>query len=95
MLCQCKAQNLSTASAKSAVQSVLATYACTLVRQALHDCTNVENGVLSNRQQTQNVVNGFVDQGEFEALKTLSGWEAAHCDEYPFYAKIKVSVQTV
>ena len=41
MLRQCKAQNLSTASAKRAVQSVLATYACTLVRQALHDCTNV------------------------------------------------------
>ena len=41
VLRQCKAQNLSTASAKSAVQSVLATYACTLVRQALHDCTNV------------------------------------------------------
>ena len=34
---------------------------------------------------------GFVDQGEFEAVKTLSGWEAARCDEHPFRAKIKVS----
>ena len=54
--------------------------------------TKLENGVLSNGQQPQSVVNGFVDQGEFEAMKTLSGWEAAHCDEHPFCAKIKVSV---
>ena len=27
---------------------------------------------------------------EFEAMKTLSGWEAARCDEHPFRAKIKV-----
>ena len=53
--------------------------------------TKFENGVLSNGQQPQCVVNGFVDQGEFEAMKTLSGWEAAHCDEHPFRAKIKVS----
>ena len=32
-----------------------------------------------------------VDQGEFEAMKTLSRWEAARCDEHPFRAKIKVS----
>ena len=54
-------------------------------------CTKLENGVLSNRQQPQSVVNGFVDQGEFEAMKTLSGWEAARCDEHPFRTKIKVS----
>ena len=30
-------------------------------------------------------------QGEFEAMKSLSGWEAARCDEHPFRAKIKVS----
>ena len=53
--------------------------------------TKLENGVLSNGQQPQSVVNGFVDQGEFKAMKTLSGWEAAHCDEHPFRAKIKVS----
>ena len=33
----------------------------------------------------------FVDQGEFEAMKTLSGREAAGCDEHQFRAKIKVS----
>ena len=33
----------------------------------------------------------FIDQGEFEAVKTLSGWEAARCDEHPYRAKIKVS----
>ena len=37
----------------------------------------------------------FIDQGEFEAMKTLSGWEAVHCDEHPFHAKIKVSASTV
>ena len=36
-------------------------------------------------------MNGFIDQGEFEAMKMLSGWEAARCDEHPFRAKIKVS----
>ena len=38
------------------------------------------------------VVNGFSDQGEFEAMKTLSDWEAARCDEHQFCAKIKVGV---
>ena len=33
----------------------------------------------------------FVDQFEFEAMKTLSSWEAAHYDEHQFCAKIKVS----
>ena len=33
----------------------------------------------------------FVGQGEFEAMKMLSGWEAARCDEHLFHARIKVS----
>ena len=33
----------------------------------------------------------FIDQGEFEAMKSLSGWEAAHSDKHQFRAKIKVS----
>ena len=37
----------------------------------------------------------FIEQGEFEAMKTLSGWEAACCDEYMFRAKIKVSARPV
>ena len=33
----------------------------------------------------------FIDQGGFEAMKVLSGWEIARGDEHPFRAKIKVS----
>ena len=33
----------------------------------------------------------FIDQGEYEAMKTLSVWEAARCNEHPFRVKIKVS----
>ena len=53
--------------------------------------TKLENGILHNGQPTQSVVNGFSDQGELEAMKTLSGWEAARCNEHPFCARIKVS----
>ena len=51
----------------------------------------LENGILRNEQQLGSAVNNFFDQGNFEAMKTLSGWEAAHCDEHQFHAKIKVS----
>ena len=37
----------------------------------------------------------FIDQDEFEAMKTLSSWEAARRDEHLFRAKIKVSAWTV
>ena len=37
----------------------------------------------------------FIDQGEFKAMKTLSGWEAVRCDEHLFGAKIKVSAWTI
>ena len=37
----------------------------------------------------------FVDQGEFEGMKTMSGWEVAGCDEHQFRAKIKVSTCAV
>ena len=33
--------------------------------------------------------------GYSQALKSLSGWEAARCDEYLFGVKIKVSAWTV
>ena len=33
----------------------------------------------------------FIDQGEFEAMNSLSRWEAACCDEHHFRVKIKVS----
>ena len=35
--------------------------------------------------------NSFFDYSEFEAMKSLSGWVAARCDEHQFRAKIKVS----
>ena len=37
----------------------------------------------------------FIDQGEFEAMKSLSGWEAARSDERQFRVKIKVSTLAV
>ena len=37
------------------------------------------------------VGSSVIDQGEFEAMKTLNSWEAARCDEHPFRAKTKVS----
>ena len=33
----------------------------------------------------------FFDYSKFEAMKSLSGWDAARCDEHQFCAKIKVS----
>ena len=33
----------------------------------------------------------FIDPGEFQAMKSLSGWEAAYFDDHQFCAKIKVS----
>ena len=54
--------------------------------------TKLENGVLHNEQRPQSVVNGFsLTRVNFEAMKTLSGWEAARYDDHPFHAKIKVS----
>ena len=45
------------------------------MRLQVHICTKLENGVLHNEQQPQSVVNGFIDLGEFEAVKTLNGQE--------------------
>ena len=54
-------------------------------------CTTLENGVLRNEQPSGSAVNNFFDQVRFEAMKTLSGWEAARCNEHQFRAEIKVS----
>ena len=35
--------------------------------------TTLENGVLCNEQLSGSTVNNFFDQGNFEAMKTLSG----------------------
>ena len=53
--------------------------------------TTLENGILNNEQSLGSAVNKFFNHGKFEAMKTLSGWEAAHCDKHQFHAKIKVS----
>ena len=37
----------------------------------------------------------FADQGEFEAMKTLSGRRAPCCDKHQFRAKMMVSTLTV
>ena len=37
----------------------------------------------------------FIDQGEFEAMKSLSGWEAARSDEHQCCAKIKMSTLAI
>ena len=37
----------------------------------------------------------FVDQGEFEAMKTLSGRRAPRCDKHQFRTKMTVSTLTV
>ena len=53
--------------------------------------TTLENGVPCNEQPSGSAVNNFFDQGNLEAMKMLSGWEAARCDEHQFRAKMKVS----
>ena len=50
-------------------------------------CTTLKNGVLHNRQQSQCYV---IDQGEFEAMKMLSGRRVPCCDKHQFCAKVTV-----
>jgi len=61
----------------------------------MHMRTTLENGVLRNEQLSGSAVNNFFDQGNFEAMKTLSGWEAVRCDVHQFCAKIKVSTRAI
>ena len=44
-------------------------------------------GQLCNGQQSGSAVNSCFDQGKIEAMKLLSGCEAAHSDEHQFLAK--------
>ena len=46
----------------------------TRLRVRMH--TRLENSILRNGQQLGISVNSFIDQGEFEAMKTLSGRRA-------------------
>ena len=51
----------------------------------------IKNGILHNGQQPGSAGNSFFDYSKFEATQSLGGWDAAHCDEHQFRAKIKVS----
>ena len=51
-------------------------------------CTKLENGILCNGQQLGSAVNSFVNQGEFEAIKMLSGRRALRCDKHQFHAQL-------
>ena len=53
--------------------------------------TTLENGVLCNGQQSGRAENSFIDQGEFVAVKMVSGCKAPHCDKYQFRDKMTVS----
>ena len=53
--------------------------------------TALENGVLRNGQQPGRAENSFIDQGEFVAMKTLSGCKALCRDEHQFCDKMTVS----
>ena len=57
--------------------------------------TTLENGVLRNEQLSCSAVNNFFNQGNFETMKTLSGWEAARCDKHQLRVEIKVSTRAV
>ena len=61
------------------------------MRLDVHMRTRLENGILCNRQQPGSAENNFFDHSKFEAMKSLSGWEAAHSDKDQFHAIIKVS----
>ena len=60
------------------------------MKLCVHMCT-LESGVLHNGQQPGRAVNSFIDQGEFVAMKTLSGCKAPHCDKHQFNDKMTVS----
>ena len=53
--------------------------------------TTFESVVLRNGQQPGIAVNNFIDQGEFGAMKALSGSIAPRCGKHPFCYKMTVS----
>ena len=57
----------------------------------VHMRIRLENGILHNGQQLGSAVDSFFDHSKFEAMKSLSGWEAARCDEHLLHVKINVS----
>ena len=53
----------------------------------MHMRTVLENGVLRNRQQPGRA---FIDQDEFVAMKTPSGYKAQRCGKHHFRDKMTV-----
>ena len=53
--------------------------------------TTLKNGVLRNGQQPGSAVNSSIDQGDFRAMKTLSGCIAPRCGKDQLCDKITVS----
>ena len=51
----------------------------------------VQNEKMVSFTTDSNHREAFIDQGESQSIKSLSGWEAVHSDEHQFRAKIKVS----
>ena len=64
---------------------------CLGMRLCVRMHTTFENGVLHNRQQLGRAMNSFIDQGEFVAMKTLSGHKASRCGKHQFRDKMTVS----
>ena len=60
-------------------------------RLRVHMRTTLENDVLHNGQQPGRAVNSFINQGEFVAMKTMSGHKAPRCDKEQFRDKMTVS----
>ena len=60
-------------------------------RLCVHMRITLENGVLRNRQQQGRLENNFSNQGEFVAMKTLSGGKALRCGKHQFCDKMMVS----
>ena len=60
-------------------------------RLRVYMCTASENGVLSKGQQPGRAVTSFIDQGEFIAVKVLSGCKASCCDKHQFRDKMTVN----
>jgi len=55
------------------------------LRTRLHECMCTKQ--TAARQQPGSVVNSFIEQGEFEAIKTLGGHRALYCDKHQFVLK--------
>ena len=57
--------------------------------------TRLENGVLRNGQQPGSAGNSFFVCNKFEAMKSLTGWDAMCCGKHQFCAKIKVNTRAI